>query len=323
VTLNVTTTETQVLSLTGNIEIRRAGDGWTIPAGTVNAKVSAGQPLAQRIALPHLRAGRYFVDTILKSAAGVETFAAGTFEVTRDVGVDKVELDRPYTEQGDKLAGKVSLRGLPPAGSRLLVRFRDAYDRVLSQQTIPFVAGRKEYPIAYTPDEFATIWMRAEATLIVDGHELDMKDASFTVPNRRHGRFNFLMWDTPTDTLGFYAWRQMKQAGISTCLIPSFFGTTQFHPMLAAADIPMVPDTTRFIDQKDANGVMARVWNYSNLSPTLCWNDEPAIDEYVKQIVNFQQKRREHGVFVYSLGDEGVTSGCCVAPTCLRHNRKT
>jgi hypothetical protein len=135
------------------------------------------------------------------------------------------------------------------------------------------------------------------------------------VPKRRQGQFNFLQWDTPNDVLGFYAWQQMKKAGMTTCLIGSYT-ESKFHPVLAAADISMVPYSTHIGDQKDTNGVM-QVCDANGNFQTLCWNDEPKIDEYVKTIVNNQQKRREHGVFVYSLGDEVATLGCCVHPACL------
>ncbi|OGV75313.1 MAG: hypothetical protein A3K19_18460 [Lentisphaerae bacterium RIFOXYB12_FULL_65_16] len=319
-TLNVSNADTQALALSGTVEIRRASDGWITPGGAVSATVSAAQPLSQAITLTPLRAGQYFVDVVLKSAAGVEAFAAGTFEVKSDAGIETVVLDRTYAETGEKIPGKVTLRGTPPAGSLLQIRFRDAYDRVLAQQAIPVAAGRAEYPIEYTPDAFATIWMRAEAALVAGGLELEMKDASFTVPKRRQGQFNFLQWDTPNDVLGLFAWQQMKKAGMSTCLIGSF-NESKFHPVLAAADIPMVPYSTRILDPKDDNGVM-KVRDKNGNFQALCWNDEPKIDEYVQTIVDYQKKRREHGVFVYSLGDEGVTLGCCVAPTCMAAYRR-
>jgi len=57
------------------------------------------------------------------------------------------------------------------------------------------------------------------------------------------------------------------------------------------------------------------------MKPT-CWNDEPAVDKWVDSIVSKYEKSRQHGVFVYSLGDETVTTGCCVHPACLAAYRR-
>ncbi|MDD4870020.1 MAG: beta-galactosidase [Kiritimatiellae bacterium] len=304
----------------GFMEIRRTNDGWKTSAGNISAKITGDKPVDLNINLPSLRAGRYFLDTILKSSKGVETFGAVLFEVKTDTGVEKVELDKSYVEKGDKISGKITLHGTPPEGSMLKVLFRDSYNRVLGQRTVQVTADNKEYAFDYTPDAFATIWMRAEAELVINGRDMDMKDASFTVPKRRQGQFNFLQWDTPSDVLGYYAWQQMRRAGMSVCLLGSF-SETKFHPVLAASDIPMVPYSTRILDPKDDKGYM-QVRDANGNFQTLCWNDEPKIDEYVHRIVNYQQKRREHGVFCYSLGDEGVTLGCCIHPACIAAYRR-
>ena len=209
------------------------------------------------------------------------------------------------------MKGQVTLRGAPPAGSILQVRFRDSYDRILRREELPVVADRAQYPFEYAADEFATIQMRVEAALVADGEEVEMRQASFTVPNRRQGQFNFVMWDAPNDVLGYWAWRKLQEAGMNISLIGSFSERAQ-PPALRACDASVAPYSTRILDPKDDDGFMQPV----------CWNDEPAVDEYVQRIVNNQKHLREQGVFVYSLGDEGVTHGCCVHPACIAAYRR-
>ena len=303
------------VALRGTVQIRRVSDGWTTELLAYRAGVTREKPFRQAIALPALRAGQYMIDTVARASDGVVGFAAMDLEVSSPFGVESVELDRSFAEAGEPIQGKVQLRGTPPAGSVLRIDFRDSYDRVRARQKLTVQAGIAEYTFTYAPDVFATIWMRAQAVLVVAGHEAELQEASFTVPKRRRGKFNFLQWDTPSDVLAYYAWQQMRDAGMDLCLIGSF-SESKFHPALAASDIPLVPYSTRIQDPKDENGFM-------KLRPPLvqpeakCWNDEPGIDAYVQNIVNCQQKRREHGVFCYSLGDEGVTKGCCVHPACL------
>ena len=48
-----------------------------------------------------------------------------------------------------------------------------------------------------------------------------------------------------------------------------------------------------------------------------CWNDPQAVAAHVARLAEKYTPAREHGVFVYSLGDENDTLGCCLSPHCL------
>jgi len=309
--VTLTSQAAQPLPVKVVLELRRASDGWKQSLGRTTATLTPGQPTPVAVNLPRLRADSYFVDVVVASARGVEAFGAGAFEATSDLGVEKVGLDRTFVERGEPLAGKATLRGDPPTNSVLRLRFRDSYGRVLDQRDTPLQPGQREVGFDYRPDEFATILMRVEAALFVDGEEVAMKETSFTVPKRRRGQFNFLQWDTPRDVLGYYAWQKLRAAGMTVCLVGSF-SESQPIPVLQASDISLVPYSTRILDPKDDNGFMQ----------PCCWNDEPKVTEHVQRIVDNQKKHREHGVFVYSLGDEGVTLGCCVHPACLAAYRR-
>ncbi len=251
------------------LELRRAADGWKQPLGAPSVTLPPGQPVNVPVVLPRLRAGQYFVDAVATGARGaVEAFGAGTLEVTTPYGVEAVSIQEPFYERGERAQGTATLRGAAPAGSTLRLRFRDSYDRVLAQKDFPVAAIQSHYPFDYPTDAFSTILMRVEAVLVANGEEVEMKDASFTVPKRRRGQFNFLQWDTPNDVLGYYAWRKMQEAGMNLCLLGSF-GESKTVPVLQACDVSLVPYSTRILDPKDDNGYMKPV----------CWNNEPAVTE--------------------------------------------
>ncbi|MBC7287584.1 MAG: hypothetical protein H5T86_05970, partial [Armatimonadetes bacterium] len=279
------------------LELRGASDGHGMELSRKSVTVPPGNKVRLPISLPPLRADDYFLDAVVRSARGVEACGAGNVRVTSDVGVEKVELGARFIERGETISGRVLLRGQPPANSVLRIMLRDSYGRVLQQQDIQVKPGQAEYPFSYTADASSTTLMRAEGVLISGGREVEMKQASFTVPKRRHGQHNFVMWDMAKDPLGYYAWRQLQEAGFNVCLIGSMGSEpTPQHEVLKACDASVVPYSTRILDPKDENGYMQPV----------CWNDEPAVSEYVRGIVSRQQNLREQGVFVYSLGDEGV-----------------
>ena len=310
-TVSVSNRGARAMPVTVNLELRRGCDGRNTPLAPVPVTVGAGQTVSIPIALPALRDGDYYVDAVVKSARGTEACGAGTVIVESDAGVDKVEMSGSFVERGDTITGKATLRGTPAADSTLRISFRDSYDRIIKQQDVRLAAGQTEVPFEYTPDAFATIEMRAEATLISGGQEVEIKSAMFTVPKRRQGQQNFVMWDAPRDSLGYYGWRQLQAKGINVCLLGAG-GDTPQPAVLRACDASLVPYSTRIMDEKDENGVMK----------PMCWNDEPAVTKYVQNIVDNEKHLREQGVFVYSLGDEGVTLGCCVSPDCLAAYRR-
>ena len=296
----------------------RAEDGLAVKLGDTPVQLAPGAPTIVPVTIPKLRAGDYYLNAVVKSKRGVEACGAGTVIVDSDYGIGKVEVDRRFVERGSTLDGRVTVRGNAAdisAKNVLRIRFRDSYDRLLAQQDFPVKAGQTEYPFTYKAGPFDTILMRVEGVLLGGGDEIEQKTASFTVPKRRQGQFNFVMWDAPNDCLGYYAWRKMQEAGMNISLVGSFGHDdkpVQPRAMLQACDASVIPYSTRILDPKDKNGYMTPV----------CWNDEPKAAQYVRNIVDAQKLQREQGVFVYSLGDEGVTLGCCVHPACIAAYRK-
>lgn len=299
--------------VTVELGLRRGSDGYVWKVPTVTATLAAAGETRLSARLPRVRAGDYYLDVVARSDHGTEASGAGKVIVTSPFGVDRVTMYGDYVERGQRLAGEVVLYGEPPAGAALAVRFRDSYGRLLKQQGLEFVPGQNLYRFSFTPDDFSTILMRVEAALSHEGAEVEMQEASFTVPKRRRGEFNFVQWDTPQDVLGYWAWRQLREAGQEVCLLGSMGNEpTRQVEVLKAWDISMVPYSTRILDGRDDNGHML---------PT-CWNHEPDVTAHVQKIVDNQQLLRQQGVFVYSLGDEGVTKGCCVHPDCLATYRR-
>jgi hypothetical protein len=311
--ITVTNAGPGTMDCTLDAELCRLDDGQRTNLGKLPVRLSPGAQQRLSVPLPRLRSGDYMLDALVRDARGTQDCAAAVLRVDSDFGVDRVETAQRYVERGESITGKVVLRGTPPAGSRVQVRLCDNYDRILAQRNLDVANGVTELGFSYATDEFSTIQMRAEAALLVGGEEVEVKDATFTVPKRRQGQMNFVMWDTPNDPLGVYAWDQMRDKGIHTSLIGSMGSTARSVPTpMLARDVSVAPYSTRILDDKNPDGTMKPV----------CWNDEPAVSNYVQGIVTRQQLLREAGVFVYSLGDEGVTKGCCTSPACLTAYRR-
>ena len=309
--VSVTSNAYVAASLTVGTSLRRLDDGARTDLPDQQVFAQPGRTVSLKARIPPVRAGDYCLNAVVREGKGVVAFGAGNVAVTSEAGIESVEVDRPFVECGDPIRITAVLRGTPPPGSILRVRLRDSYDRVVRQRDYPIRDGLTSFGLEYRADAFATILMRAEALLIARGQEVEMKTASFTVPKRRQGQFNFVMWDAPRDVLGLYTWRQLQEAGMGVCLLGAF-GKSEMPAALLAADASLAPYSTRILDPKDERGWMQPV----------CWNDEPAVDQYVQGIVDNQALLRQQGVFTYSLGDEGVTKGCCVSPSCLAAYRR-
>jgi len=296
---------------TVSFEARRKSDGATIDLGAQEVALPPGRTTLLSVALPPLRAGEYFVDAIARGGGKVLAFGAGSLTVESAFGVEEVTVNRSFVEPGDTIGGTVALRGEMPDDARLIIRLRDAYDRIVDSQEVASAAG--EHAFEYEASELWTNWMRVEALVVSGGEEIELKQASFSVPIRRQGQLNFVMWDAPMDVLGPYGWRQMQRVGYNVSLLGSMGSTPRSRPgSLQACNATVAPYSTRILDPKDENGYMEPV----------CWNNEPAVTEHVQSIVDGQRQLREMGIFVYSLGDEGVTMGCCVHPECIKAYRR-
>ncbi len=288
----------------GTVEVSlRRWDGHVIPLTPLAVRVGRGGAM---LTIPPLRAGEHYIDARARSKRGIEAWATMSFTVTSPRTVEAVELDRDWGEIGETLSGRVRLAGDPPEGERLQVRLMDRRGRVLVRQDVDVTADI--IPFSFPIDPWMPMLLRVEAGCREGDQEVAAAYAYFRVTHRNRGQFNFLVWDYPKGTLAPYGEQSLAKLGTTIQLSGSPTPPLQ----LAAYDIAWVPYTTRIMAPKDENGIMK----------PLCWNDEPAVQEYVEGIVERYAPARGHGVFVYSLGDETVTRGSCLHPACLEAYRQ-
>lgn len=297
----------KALDLTVAMTLRRK-DGWSVELPDAKVELPARGKGTVNVELPVLCEGRYALSVVARSERGVETFGADTFRVTPAYSVKSVTVALEFVEAGGEISGEVELSETPPEGARLHVQLRDSYDRILAIKELGLgKAVDSKVPFTVRTNEWCTILMRAQAVLSDARGEVARAEAKFNVPRRGRGRFNFVSWDYPRRETGYHgATRLRDAAGFSVGL-----SQTASHPMLAACNMPYIPYTTHIKAALDENGVMK----------PCCWNDEEAATKHVNAIAEKYQPARRHGVFVYSLGDEVSTSGCCLSPACLRAYR--
>ena len=253
----------------------------------------------------NLRAGRYFVDTMVRGPQGVEAWGSTTFEVTSNRAVEKIELDSPYSEIGGRLSGKVTLAGETRPSESVRVDLLDPRGRVIARTDLPIRPGAMAFQFDVEP--WMPMLIRVVARLMHEGQEVAHTYTWFHVTKRHRGRFNHLIWDYPRGTLAPWCERALATYGMTLQLCggnpPNY---------VAANGLAWVPYTIHIRNTLDANGIMNKG----------CWNDPKVIDQRMAKLVKEYTPARQHGVFVYSLGDEIATRGSCLSPHCLTAYRK-
>lgn len=261
-------------------------------------ETTPGTPV--EVTIPTLPAGAYHVDARLISQAGVEAWGTVPFEVTSGRSVKEVALQRTWGEVGDHLQGTVSLQGSPLEGEVLRVRLLDPARRELMRKDL--LPSREKAEFDFVLQDWMPMLVTVEAQLRDRTGEVAGAYRYFSVTRRNRGHFNFLMWDFPTDTMAPYVLRSLADTGVTLMLN----GNPAPPITLAANDISYVPYTTRVMSKLNADGTMQ----------PFCWNDPKAVKDHVTKLAEKYLPSRQQGVFVYSLGDEVDTRGCCLSPYC-------
>lgn len=279
--------------------LRRRDDGAVLPlALPASRREEIRQPL------PLLRSGSYFAEVWARSGRGVEAWATTTFEVLSRRSIEAIEPQRTWAEVGEAFAGRVRLSRQLGEGEGLELRLKDRQGRIWARLTRRSFGRLTSYHFPVKP--WYPMLLQLEAVWHAGRGEVAASSVYLHVVKRNRGRFNFLVWDYPRGPTAPYAEEALARLGMTLQLAggapPAF---------VAAYDVAWVPYTTR---------ILAPLDEQSHMKP-VCWNDEPAVEEYIQGIVGKYREARQHGVFVYSLGDETVTRGACLHPACLQAYR--
>jgi hypothetical protein len=279
--------------------IRRMSDGYRIPAPTDT--VQQDKTWLVNVELPRLMAGGYMIELRASDGKASRGFACVPFSIGADVSVD-ISLDRDFVEQGEHFHIRGTIEGERSVQDALSFRAIDPNGRILWQKEVsPDSEGNANVEVvaaAHWP-----LWVRVEALCIRGGQEVAVDEADVKVSHRNREGFNMIMWDCADDVLGYYANRSLREAGFNISL-------RTFAPpyTVAAQDWAQIPYTTFIRDKYDKDGRME----------PFSWNDEDAISKHIQEIVEKYRPSREHGVFAYSLGDEGTTLGASTDPSDMR-----
>ena len=245
--------------------------------------------------LPALRAGRYLVEAIARSARGTEAWATAAFEVKSEDTVT-VALDwegradgwqHAWGEIGGRLSGRLEGRLSP--GRRLRLRLLDRDGRILEQVDYP--EGDK-HTFAFPIEAWLPSLVRVEGVVMQGENEVTAAHEWFVVTRRRQGQFNFVLWGPIIGPVAHHAYAQLERMGVTAIL-------THLQPDLAAAAHGMawVPMTGGHV------GLHGGADRWVKMGPPETWGGWIA-----------NRQCRTTGVLSYNIGDEGPVTGAGVSP---------
>ena len=271
-----------------------------------------------RFAMPVLPAGTYWLHAEVASDKGVVGWQVKPFEVTAADRPDNVALTRAWGEAGEPIEGTVDVRTADSGGRTLRVQAIDRYGRVLSRRDFPKPADNVSF--ALPTESWMPNYLGVEAVLLEadDAVAYAYAPSAYTIPKRNRDTWNWVMWGRhyANDVLDIIdemlahsgvtsriettskPWWQMTRAGMS--YVPYCQSGLQLQKFQDGRRVPSI--------DLDEDGVLKKG----------CWNDEPAVTERLTKWLGDENDYRQHGVLVYSMGDERNTRGSCLHPACMK-----
>ena len=290
----------------------RRGDG---QSQSLPALIPATRTGSAAVQIPLVRADKYSLDVIARSARGIENFGTAGFTVTGTRQVTALTLGQDWGEVGQTLSGTVACAGtVSGPDERLIVSLLDRRGRELKRQDLGQVASQGNF--SFLIEDWMPMLVTVEARLVSTSTAADISSAwAFANVTKRHRDcYNFMMWGYPKGATAPYAQESLAKNGV-TVNLSDFYKSANLEvcnppKYVAAYDCSWAPNDTRIYgyDHTDSNGDPWPSMPWTNTNG-VDWNDETNIQAKVNAVVQAHLPARRHGVFVYSLGDECQVHG--------------
>jgi hypothetical protein len=263
------------------------------------------------VPIPYLRAGTHGVDAFLRSDRGIEAWTSTTLIFETPYTIGELGLRRDWAEPGERIEGAAQLVEMR-AGDTVAVRVFDAADRKLLERPADLDASGLATFAVDVPDWFPML-VRVETALLNGAQEISASHAYVRITKRKQNQFNLIMWNVPSGDLAPYGIERMAELGVTTVLQGG-----PPHIALSASELTYVPYAASF---RASSHTVTAMLDEKGILKTGCVHDEETMAKQVADAVTRAQEARQHGTFVYSLGDENAVRASCLGPHCLRAYR--
>ncbi len=271
----------------------------------VEQRVSASGDLS----LPHPQsfARDHYIDATLWRDGKIEAWASFDLPAVPGRIQGNLTLTADAVELGGNVAGAFQVSEVGPGG-RLQLRLLDRENRSISEQFFT-VAREESIPFSFEVKPWFPMLLWVEAIVYHGDAEEQVLRVPVRITQRKQDQFNLIMWNVPTGDLAPYGIERMAQLGVTSIL--------QGGPpplALSASNLTYVPYVTSF---RASSHTVTAMLDDEGILKTGCVHDEEAMAKHVAEVVARAREAREHGTYVYSLGDENAVRASCLGPHCL------
>ncbi len=284
--------------------------GWTVrDAGVVNEPIDHPVTASGTIPVPRPRsyARDHRIDATLWRDGKIEAWASFDLPAAPGRIQGRLTLTADAVELGGNVTGAFQVSEAGPGG-RLQLRLLDRDNRNISEQFFT-VAGEESIPFSFEVKPWFPMLLWVEASVFHGDVEEQVVRVPVRITQRKQDQFNLIMWNVPTGDLAPYGIERMAQLGVTTIL--------QGGPpplALSASNLTYVPYAASF---RASSHTVTAMLDDEGILKTGCVHDEVAMSRYVADVVDRAREAREHGTYVYSLGDENAVRASCLGPDCL------
>lgn len=299
--------------------------GAVLQSGKKDCAQAAGK-VECPVTLPDLSAGRYYLDVFVDGPRGRENYGYTGVAVPAPFQV-VVEREKPAVEVGAAIKGTATVTASDEANAAkpdsVIVKLVDSEYRVVERKELkPALGERTAFEFATDPN--CPVRMYVQADVLSGGRVAGTAYTAVNLLQRRHDRFNVVLWGDVSGPYGPWAKRKLWRTGVTS----SMGGAPEAANMNRTPFIACWGQWQGEVNGKKFEfnqGATQPKPDPQTGVPTMqpsCWNDAPNFEK----MLAFQDKHWKAGmespVFVYNMYDEGPHSGCCLAPTCLAAYRE-
>lgn len=253
-------------------------------------------------------AGSGQIDAFIRTEKGIEDWTSVSVEASKKL-LGELALAKDWYEIGESLEATIPV----PSDSTHEMHFDvvDKDGRVLQRHDAVVKDGHASFS-TQIPQWFPML-VRVEAVLTQGSSKLDTESAYVRIVQRKRNQFHFMMWNTPTADLAPYGVESLALHGVTSILQGG-------DPPLSfsASNLAYVPYAASF---RASSHTVTAMLDEKGILKSGCIHDDAAMDKQVRETVERHRKAREHGVFVYSLGDENAVRASCLGPECMKAYR--
>ena len=270
-----------------------------------------------KVALPPLPAGDYFLDVWLVSAEGATLdWASARFAVQADLAIRKIALTGKSFEPGDAVNGKINLSRALTADETLVAELWDNHERQLAEK--PLTGAGAEIAFSFVVARPLTIMHTIRARVSRDGSDVCAHRWSFPVRAnlKRQEGFKEVIWAGAGNT--FITNRMLRKLGQqdqADAIDVGFAGATHGRN-IAAANLAALPYSTGF----GHFGLKIAQPHHAQYPHGGCMTDPVTLKAVDKWFAMQSDIYGPYGPLGWSHGDESFYAGhpdTCWSASCL------